>query len=98
MLELNDTNVNALQFDKKLAREWLKGVLRDGEATIVFTKADGTERTMKCTLSEAKIPSEFAPKNASRAKNDEILAVFDLENQGWRSFRWDSVKSINLSM
>lgn len=87
---IGDANV-----DKDIAREWLKGVLRDGEATVVFTKADGTERSMKCTLSESKIPQEFAPKGSNRAKSDETLAVFDLESQGWRSFRWDSVKSVN---
>lgn len=95
MQEPKNLFVDDASFDKNVARDWLKSVLRDGEATIVFTKIDGTERTMNCTLSEEKIPFEFAPKGVNRAKNDEILAVFDLENQGWRSFRWDSVKSVN---
>jgi hypothetical protein len=84
--------------DDKKAQDWLKSVLREGEATVVFTKSDGTERKLICTLSEAKIPQEFTPKGAERAKSEEALAVFDLENQGWRSFRWDSVKSIDFSL
>lgn len=98
MQSLNNLFVDDADFVKNNSRNWLKGVLREGEAVIVFTKSDGTERTMKCTLSETKIPQEFAPKGANRAKNDETLAVFDLENQGWRSFRWDSVKSVNFSL
>ena len=33
-----------------------------------------------------------------KTKSDEALAVFDLEKQSWRSFRFDSVKEINFSM
>jgi hypothetical protein len=98
MQSLNNLFVDDADFVKNNSRNWLKGVLREGEAIIVFTKSDGIERTMKCTLSETKIPAEFAPKGSDRAKNDETLAVFDLENQGWRSFRWDSVKSVNFSI
>lgn len=98
MQEPKNLFVDDADFVKNNSRNWLKGVLREGEAVIVFTKSDGTERTMKCTLSEAKIPAEFAPKGSDRAKTDETLAVFDLESQGWRSFRWDSVKSVNFSI
>lgn len=86
------------QVDTKEGREWLRGVLRMHKTTIVFTKKDGTERTMVCTLAESKIPSEKTPKNTGKAKSDEALAVFDVENQDWRSFRWDSVKEIRLNL
>lgn len=66
--------------------------LWSGDVSVTFTKKDGTERIMKCTLQESKIPSEFTPKGTERKVNDQIIAVFDLENQGWRSFRLDSVK------
>ena len=86
------------QIDTKEGREWLRGVLQMHETTIVFTKKDGTERTMVCTLAEDKIPSEKAPKNTGKAKSDEAIAVFDIESQDWRSFRWDSVKEIKFSL
>ena len=76
-------------------REWLLGLLRDSEVTVKFTKKDGSERKMLCTLAENKIPSEKSPKNLGKTKSDEALAVFDLEKQSWRSFRFDSVKEIN---
>lgn len=84
-----------LDFNEKVAKDWLLGLLRSELAVDVeFTKADGTTRKMRCTLNESNIPAEFAPKGSERKKSDEVLPVFDLENNGWRSFRLDSVKSI----
>ena len=79
-------------------RAWLRGLLHDEEVKITFTKKDGTEREMLCTLKEDKIPSEHAPKNTGKAQSDEAIAVFDLENDGWRSFRWDSVTKIEFTL
>jgi hypothetical protein len=45
-------------------------------------------------LNENKIPADFSPKSTERKKSDEVLPVFDIENQGWRSFRLDSVKNV----
>ena len=73
-------------------QKWLVELLHEGVATVKFTKSDGTEREMQCTLMGNKIPSEKTPKNVSRKQNSDILAVFDVEKQDWRSFRWDSVK------
>ena len=76
-------------------RDWLIGLLKSEEyIDILFTKADGTERQMRCTLNENKIPVDFSPKSTERKKSDEVLPVFDIENQGWRSFRLDSVKNV----
>lgn len=78
-----------------LTKEDIKGMLRNGVTTVVFTKKDGTERTMKCTLSESLIPQEHRPKEGSTHKvNDAVLAVFDIEKQGWRSFTIADVKSV----
>jgi hypothetical protein len=88
----------ASEIDTKEGREWLRGVLRMHETTVVFTKKDGTERTMVCTLAEDQIPSEKAPKGAGKAKSDEAIAVFDIESQDWRSFRWDSVKKVEFTL
>ena len=78
-------------------REWLRGLLQSEEVKITFTKKDGTEREMLCTLVADKIPSEHAPKNTGKTQSEEAIAVFDLENDGWRSFRWDSVKRIEFT-
>ncbi len=85
-------------FHEKKAKDWLRGVLLFGNATITFTKKDGTTRKMICTLNENVIPQEKAPKNTGRAKNDDVLAVYDVEKQEWRSFRFDSIKEIHAEM
>jgi len=86
-------------FDTSESKNWLKSVLTEQVATVTFTKKDGTERILKCTLNSNTIPTQFAPKeDSTRAKNDEVLAVFDVESQGWRSFRWDSVKRVEFSL
>jgi hypothetical protein len=72
------------------------------EVTITFTKADGTDRTMLCTKQFSKIPQEFHPKTDKVVKLDEsgnvietdLISVWDLEKQGWRSFNFSKVKSI----
>jgi hypothetical protein len=82
----------------KEGKTWLHDLLTERKVTITFEKKDGTLREMICTLSESLIPVEKMPKGTGKAKNDEVLAVFDLENDGWRSFRWDSIKTIDFSL
>ena len=53
---------------------------------------------MLCTLAENKIPSEKMPKNNGKSKSDDALAVFDVEKNDWRSFRWDSVTKIDFKI
>ena len=64
---------------------------------IVFTKKDGTERTMHCTLSESNIPADKKPKaETNSTSSGSALRVFDLEKSEWRSFRWDSVTMVEI--
>lgn len=78
--------------------ELLKEALRtnDQGVRIVFTKADGTERVMRCSLNPSLLPAA-TPKESktARAVSTETLAVYDLENEGWRSFRYDSVIEVS---
>ena len=78
--------------------EWLTNLLHDGVVSVAFTKKDGTEREMACTLDENIIPKEFAPKGVERSKPVDSIAVFDVEKSEWRSFRWDSVKLITVGV
>lgn len=77
----------------------LKEQLKNGVVTVVFEKTDGSERTMRCTLSDNYVPqvlSEYdgqVPKN-TRQINDSVQPVWDIDAQGWRSFRIDSVKQV----
>jgi hypothetical protein len=83
-------------------KNYVKGLLIDeniSEVCVTFTKKDGTERNIKCTLVESRIPSDKKPKNKTvGVSSDEAIRVFDLEKQDWRSFRWDSVKSFGFDL
>lgn len=86
-------------FSTEEGREWIRGVLRMHEdVTITFTKKDGTERVMKCTLLENLIPADKTPKGSTKAQPTESLAVFDKEANDWRSFRFDSIKKVEFSL
>jgi hypothetical protein len=74
----------------------IKTELHKREVEVVFTKKDGTERAMKCTLNESTIPSDKLPKNKETKFSDDALRVFDTQIAEWRSFRWDSIKTVNL--
>ena len=78
----------------------MKDLLHERVVGVTFTKKDGTERVMQATLSENFIPEATNTENSAttRKKSDEALAVWDIEAEGWRSFRWDSIKSVNFSL
>lgn len=72
--------------------EELKQKLLNEDVTVKFTKADGSVRTMLCTLNKDKIPApDKEPVNQKRVRelSDQVVVVWDLEKQGWRSFRVD---------
>jgi len=75
-------------------------LLRTNQATVTFTKADGSERKMVCTLVESKIPADKRPKSKESEEGSSTVGsavrVFDLEKGEWRSFRFDSVISFGV--
>lgn len=76
-------------------KTWLKDVLKSQTTSFVtFTKKDGTERHMNCTLSEDFIPSDKQPKGTEKELSADTCRVFDVEKNEWRSFRWDSITNV----
>jgi hypothetical protein len=78
-----------------LDKQTIKDALFAGKTVIGFTKANGEKREMLCTLRPDLIPAEpiieGAEPKAPRKENPDVQAVWDLEKQAWRSFRFDSV-------
>lgn len=70
--------------------------LKNGIVQVTFTKVDGSTRVMNCTLSENKIPQNDSTSANTRKKNDNVCAVWDVDVNGWRSFRYDSVQNIEV--
>lgn len=58
--------------------------------TVTFTKVNGDERVMKCTRMIDRIPEEMRPKG-TEVPNDEVIRAFDIDAQGWRSFKVECV-------
>ena len=75
-------------------RSWLKDALHHQTIQVTFTKKDGTERVMKCTLREDILPKVEIKETSTRKTNDATLAVFDVEANGWRSFTVRTVKRV----
>ena len=93
--ELDDATANSLH-------EWLKGILPMGPMTITFTKADGTERVMNCTLDPALLPvveeKPLAEGKLPRKESTTSIRVFDLDKKEWRAFTTKKVKRIELTL
>lgn len=79
-------------FTKNNIMEFLKANV----AEVRFTKSDGTERVMKCTLKEDLVVAYNKKTDRTKEANNDIVPVFDVEKNEWRSFRVDSVQSISL--
>jgi len=94
---------------KEQIREWVRGLLQNGEITVTFTKADGTDREMLCTLDHSRIPVTVAKPQSvdgivreSRKPRKEpdlhSIRVFDLEKQEWRSFRFERLRKVTATL
>jgi hypothetical protein len=70
--------------------------LRSGVITVTFTKVDGTERVMECTLLPQYLPENYKSMSAPMLTEDvgNSISVWDVNAGGWRSFRVSSVKAI----
>lgn len=80
-----------------MERSDVLALLKSEIVDIEFVKKDGTIRLMTCTLREESLPKQVDIEELinTRKGNPDVLAVFDVINQGWRSFRWSSLKKVN---
>jgi hypothetical protein len=76
-----------------MKRDTLIKNLQKKAMRVTFTKVNGEERVMDCTLQENLVP-ETNPDN--RKENEEVLPVFDINKGEWRSFRMDSITNIEV--
>ena len=83
-------------------REEMISALKEDVCRVTFKKVNGDTRLMYCTLK-----SDFLPENdrmvneagfePTKQVNEKVLAVWDIDVQGWRSFRIDSVTHFDMS-
>mgnify|MGYP001208522268 FL=1 len=85
--------ISEIEMEIAVDRSEMIQQLHDRNCKVIFRKVDGTERTMICTLNEGAIDNGDVAKREVKSRNDNVIAVWDVENKGWRSFRVDSVLS-----
>jgi len=84
---------------KEFTREEITGHFdQNDKVKVVFEKADGSMRTLIGTRKTEVIPEEHRPQDnpdkPKRPTPDHLFSVFDLENNGFRSFTIAKVHSI----
>jgi hypothetical protein len=96
---------------KEIKRETVIELLQKECAVVTFTKGDGTERVLNCTLQAEYLPMPTPPPVASettartaelitkpaRVVNEHVVAAWDTDINEFRSFRLDSVITITVN-
>jgi len=74
-------------------------MLQTGPVTVTFNKKDGTERVMTCSLQPELLPVQEIKESVKEKKeNTNIIGVYDLDAQGWRSFTVKNVTNVTLKV
>lgn len=79
--------------------KWIKVLLTERNVKITFTKKDGTERVMNCTLNPDVIPLvESVQDKREKSKEKDYMAVYDVDLKAWRSFIIKNVKEFEFTL
>ena len=80
-------------------RDAMLNDLRENVVEVTFTKvSDGSVRVMRCTLRKELLPEEYIEEESQEKyfhqANPDVIAAWDVQKGGWRSFRLDSIISV----
>jgi hypothetical protein len=81
--------------------KWLNGMLKINEnMTITFTKKDGTQRVMNCTLKPELLPEAkpIVEGKEPRKESTTSIRVFDNDLKEWRSFTTKSITRVEFTI
>lgn len=77
--------------------------LRSHVVEVTFTKVNGDQRVMRCTLKQNLLPQSYVQDINEQTKEKEfhqtnanVIAAWDVQKGGWRSFRIDSVEYLQI--
>jgi hypothetical protein len=94
-----------IEWKNYMTRDEMIANLASSVCEVTFKKANGEERVMRCTLVSDLLPPKVVttpiledletPKTQKKPSID-VIPVFDLHANGWRSFRVDSVTNFRL--
>lgn len=76
----------------------LLNLLTENVLEVTFNKLDGDERVMQCTLIANMLPPATKTDALSQTKirnlEEKTVVVWDINANGWRSFRYDRLKKV----
>ena len=89
--------MSSTEWTKKMNREYMVEQLHKGVCTVEFTKVNGENRSMRCTLNAqiGDMPETPLNETVSAPTNTETVKVWDIDAAGWRSFRVESVSTFS---
>jgi hypothetical protein len=98
-MKMNNILINQ-NLSEENQKEIVLTLLRMTTQEVVFTKKDGTERILICTLNPDLLPTKpepvegEEPKTKAKSSTDSI-AVFEVEIQQWRAFNLSNLISMS---
>ena len=72
----------------------LKSEMRKGVVEFSYTKKDGSTRIAKGTLNFEIMGEENTPKSGVEYDSETTTRYFDINSEGWRSFKNDNFLEI----
>lgn len=89
---------------KIVLKDILVRSLQENVLIVKFTKvSDGSIREMRCSLNKEVLPetmetgaTDKISEGVVKTENPDVVVVYDLDKQGYRSFRVDSVISAEI--
>jgi|APCry1669191515_1035360.scaffolds.fasta_scaffold138962_2 hypothetical protein len=84
--------------NKMYERDTLVSDLKRNIIEVTFNKVNGEQRVMRCTLLKNYLPENYDEGflDAKHQENKDIVAVWDIQNGGWRSFRVENVTYVQV--
>lgn len=100
MPDLTDAEKKVAELKGIPTRAELLEMLHKEVVEVTFTKLNGDERVMPCTLIPEMLPpakkDEPITQKKVREISDKVMAVWAIESKGFRSFRYDRVKKVQI--
>ena len=72
-------------------------LLQENTCVITFTKVNGEQREMPCTLkSDLVPPTPVVEGKEPKKKNPDVVSVWCLDKKEWRSFRFANLINVKI--
>lgn len=81
-----------------LTKQEIVEALKSNKCVVKFTKVNGEVREMPCTLREDLVPKYEHKTDNPKKVNENVVSVWCLDRNEWRSFRVDSLLELRIDL